>query len=106
MRIGKVVPVVLTMFFVISCGTKPVNFNPDFWNSDYKNSQIISERGDTISCDSPAFNDFAAMSGDKIKELRDILDDAVVPKGLKWLKKKYIKQLNRVIKKLEKKAET
>ncbi len=61
------------LFCLISACRKPVYFNPDFYVADFRVGGIVSERGETILSNEPAFNEYACMHINKVKELRRLL---------------------------------
>jgi hypothetical protein len=71
----------LTISFVVSCGSEPVEFNPNIFVGDYENKSLVNEYGERVFCDSPAFNHFGAFSKDQLAELANILAVAEVPAG-------------------------
>ena len=81
--IRKKLLLLLTIFFVNSCGTEGIKFDPNFYVPDHEKMSIISERGDEIMCNQPEFDKFACLHIDKIIELKQILDRARLPKHLK-----------------------
>lgn len=77
------------LFTLTSCGT----FDPNFFVGDYKNSQIISMSGQTVSCSDPNFNEYACIHQD---DLEDYIDNnksrsSKVKKGIKKYERKFKK---------------
>ena len=62
----------IILLLCLSC-RRHLTFNPDFHVGDSTTASIISERGESIACNDPRFNDYAAMHIEKIKELRKLL---------------------------------
>ena len=94
-KIGGVL-LLISILFLISCGRKPVEFDPHFYVGDYLNVQVINRDGVVISCQEEEFNQIACMTKDKIKELRKILKHATVPKEHEELLSKVIKELKTI----------
>lgn len=78
------------LIFAIGC-TTGIKFNPDWHVGDYEQMRIVPEKGEPILCEDPRFNNYACMHVDKIKELKEILLKARMPKSTKRM----------IIKKLE-----
>ena len=72
------------MYFALSLlllgGCNSIKFSPDFYVHDSATQTIISERGDVVSCNDPAFDRFASMHEEKIKELAALLKRAKLKK--------------------------
>lgn len=93
--------VLITFLGTSSCGTKPVEFTPDFYTADYLNELIINEDGETVQCSEQRFNDYICTHFEKITELADILSVARVPWYYKKRKEELVKQLRNKMKALE-----
>lgn len=71
-NLGKVFKYGLLLYFCLAC-RKSVYFNPDFFVTDFRVGGIVSERGEVILSSEPAFNEYACMHINKVKELRRLL---------------------------------
>ena len=96
--------VALTMFLLVSCGTEPVSFNPDFYEFVAKDGGYITNasKDKKYYCDEPRTRkEFAALHISKIIELRDILRNAKVPKRFKKNLTNVIKIMDNKVKQLQ-----
>jgi hypothetical protein len=75
--------VILTIFFVNSCGTTGILFDPDFFVFDTDKQGITNEDGFTVYYSDEQITDYACLHKDKIKELAEILKRARIPKQYK-----------------------
>ena len=73
------VPLLLTLSFASSCQTG-IKWNPDFYAGDYQSESIVNEQGTQVFATEEKFNEFGCLHRDQIKELREILRRAKVPK--------------------------
>jgi hypothetical protein len=89
---------ILTTFFVSSCNTKQINWNPDFYIHDSKSQAIISEKNHIVYCEEVGFDEYASLSKEKIKELAEILRRAKLPRQLEEKRIKFIQELQKVSK--------
>lgn len=87
---------ILTTFFVSSCNTKQINWNPDFYIHDSKSQAIINEKNHIVYCEQVEFDEYASLSKEKIKELAEILRRARLPKQLEERRKLFIHKLEEV----------
>ena len=90
------------MFFAVSCGTKPVEFDPDFFEfMPTERGYIVNEeKTEKYYCDEPRIRTmFAALHINKVIELRKILRSATVPDHFKSKKKKFLGTIQKVINK-------
>ena len=75
--------VILTMCFAISCQTTGVNFNPDFAVlrvDESDDAYLIHENGFSVFQYQEEFQLYGCLSEQKIKELRELLLNAQIPK--------------------------
>lgn len=87
---------ILTICFVInSCGTKPVEYTPDFYIADHATQSIVNENNVRVYCSEPSFDEYIAAHKDKIVELANILAIARVPWWYKPQKERLLKELRR-----------
>lgn len=90
----------LLLFILLAgCRTGRVSFNPDFYVGDHATGSIVSERGDTVSADDPAFDEFACMHKTKIKELSTLLIRLKIPRGAS-LKSKVAKEYQNLVERM------
>lgn len=103
MKMAKaILPLALMMFFAASCGSKPVEFDPNFYEFVTKDGGYITDekRAEKIYCDQPRIRkEFAALHINKIIELRRILRNAKVPDNFKASKENFLKNFQNVINK-------
>ena len=76
-RLG--ISILLVLCFSATCD-RGIIWNPDFHVGDYRMQGITNERQETTFCYEEKFNKFACLIEDKIKELREILAKARLPK--------------------------
>ena len=96
--------VVLTTFLLASCGTEAVKFRPNFFEFVTKDGGYITNASKTEKyyCDEPRIRkNFAALHIDKIKELKKILRNARVPRGMRTAKKRMLNNLATTINKMK-----
>jgi len=72
-------PVLLMMLLVTSCQTG-ISWRPDFFVGDYETETIVNEDGITVYSNEILFNEYGCLHKDQIKELREILRKAKIPK--------------------------
>lgn len=73
---------ILMTFFVSSCYSEGIKFDPQFHINSSRLIGIIAEDGHYVSCTDDDFNLYASMHKDKIKELSEILKRARLPREL------------------------
>lgn len=76
-----------------SC-TTGITFNPDFHVGDPVQMAIVPEEGPIVRCEEERFSQFACMHREKVKELKEILQKARIPKKEKL---RLLKTLNNAI---------
>jgi len=87
----------LIIFFAISsCSGVGIDFDPDFYFPDVENQRLENEKFIKIPFTSNEMNDFACMSSAKLKELKEILNSATIPRKEK---NKILNILNKAINK-------
>lgn len=85
---------ILSLLLLYGCGSDSIKFDPIFHRGDYINGQIVPrEPYPIVSCYEPKFAEYSCMHIDKIKELKEILIRARLPKKYK---KKVIQILNEI----------
>lgn len=60
-----------------------IEFDPDFRKGSHVEMAIVSEEGERVYCEDPAFDEYAAMHETKIMELAEILKKARMPRAEK-----------------------
>jgi len=95
-----------TTYLIVSCGSTPVEFDPQFKVGDPVRESIVNRFGEETFCHEPSFKKHACLTEEKIKELREILRKAVIPDlPLKTIldsaRKKQLKYLDNAIKRME-----
>ena len=86
----------LLILTIFASGCGGIKFNPDFYVGDYLNNAVVNEKGEFIFADTPAFNGMACLTEEKVKELREILIRARMPKEAKKKMYSTLSKLNRV----------
>ncbi len=77
---------ILLLFITLSCGHyEGINFDPDFYVANSLDGTITNERGESVSCYNPSFDNFACMTKSKVVELMQILMTAEIPTDKKEL---------------------
>lgn len=84
-----------------SCKYENVEFDPNYMVGRHAYEYVIDRHGNKIYCTDPQFSEIACLTKDKIKELADILDNAVVPRGYNTLKKENLRFLKDAIKRMD-----
>ncbi len=74
------ISLLLVLLSGASC-ERGIVWDPDFYVGDYARGGITNERDETTYCYEEKFNHFACLSEDKVKELREILAKARMPKA-------------------------
>lgn len=98
MRLIRIILLILLTTLIISsaskCGYTPVEFDPQFHKAKYQGSDSYLENRDNfkVYCSEPAFDDFACLTKEKIKELAEILDKAEIPAGTKEKLKEILRE--------------
>lgn len=64
--------VAILVGIAVGCRTG-IRFDPDFYVGDMESGGIVSERGDIVLSSDPAFNEYACLHREKVKELKRIL---------------------------------
>ena len=82
-QVRKVGLLILTIFFVSSCGTEGINFDPKWYVPSVDAQYIINREGQAVYFSDRDIEQYACLSKDKIKELAEILSRARIPKELK-----------------------
>jgi len=95
--LGSKMIIILTMFWLSSCTSEGVKFDPDVYVG--RNGYIINERLMKVMADEPRFLEYGCMHRDKWIELKEVLDRARIPKRKKRAASGL---LNKVIKKIVK----
>lgn len=72
-----------------------IKFDPDAYKANSSLESIINEAGVEVMCHEAAFDSFACMHKDKWIELRELIQDARIDKGLKL---RLLNKLNKVVK--------
>lgn len=74
--------VTLMMFLggASSCGTRGITWDPNFYKTNSVKEAIIDRNNIHVYCNEPKFDDYACLSKEKIKELKEILIKARIPK--------------------------
>ena len=67
-----------------SC-SRGIVFNPDWHVGDSQLMAVVPEEGEPVMCEAPEFEKYACMHQDKVKELREILLRARLPKDEKLM---------------------
>jgi len=77
----KNLTLIVAMVAYASCVMTGIEFDPNFHLGDSANGQIVPrEPFPIISCYDERFDEYACLHQDKIKELREILAKAKLPK--------------------------
>lgn len=95
MKIIKLLPLLL----LVACYNQGIVFMPDFYLHDSETQSMTNEEGKEVLCSDDAFNEYASMHKDKIKELAEILKRARLPNNMEKNKGALIQYLENVYQK-------
>lgn len=72
----------LGLNLLTGCYSEEIKWNPNFHINSSHLMGIVAEDGHYVSCSDEAFNEYASLHKDKIKELAEILKRARLPKEI------------------------
>lgn len=63
---------ILCVFLLFSSCGRGIKFHPDWYVGDHENEYLINENGNIVLPYQKEFDNFACMTKEKVKELREI----------------------------------